>query len=288
METEFCEYCAQIGVLPLSLYYFHQFPGLFLATNLVILPFLGILLASGLLIIILAFFDILPSFAAEIFNFILNKMNGFIEWIAAMDSFIFNNIQFSLFQTISFYLILIGVLLFTKKPSYRRICFVLINILLFQISSFQFNNQIPLAETVIFHRSRQSVFSIKELKTLSIYSDIEIEDYVLQDYIRERSIEEHHQQQIPNILYLSGKLSLIIDSAGVYKLETFEPELLILRNSPKVNLDRLIDQLSPKQIIADGSNYTSFVNKWKITASNKKIPFHHTGEKGAYIINPEN
>jgi len=279
---------AQIGVLPLSLYYFHQFPGLFLATNLVILPFLGILLASGLLIIILAFFDILPSFAAEIFNFILNKMNGFIEWIAAMDSFIFNNIQFSLLQTLSFYLILIGVLLFTKKTSYRRICFVLISIFLFQISSFQFNNQIPLTETVIFHRSRQSLFSSKDHKKLSIYSDIEVEDDVLQDYIRERSIEEYHEQEIPNIVDLSGKLSLIIDSAGVYMLENFKPELLILRNSPKVNLDRLIEQLSPKQIITDGSNYTSFVTKWKITASNKKIPFHHTGEKGAYIINPEN
>jgi len=278
---------AQIGVLPLSLYYFHQFPGLFLATNLVILPFLGILLASGLLIIILTFFDILPSFAAEIFNFILNKMNGFIEWIAAMDSFIFNNIQFSLFQTLSFYLILIGVLLFTKKPSYRRICIVLISILFFQISIFQFNNHIPLTETVIFHRSRQSLFGSKDHKKLSIYSDIEVEDYVLQDYIRERSIEEHDQHKIPNIVDLSGKLSLIIDSAGVYKLENFKPELLILRNSPKVNLDRLIDQLSPKQIIADGSNYTSFVNKWKITASDKKIPFHHTGEKGAYIINSD-
>lgn len=32
---------AQLGVLPLSIFYFHQFPGLFLASNIVILPFLG-------------------------------------------------------------------------------------------------------------------------------------------------------------------------------------------------------------------------------------------------------
>ncbi len=34
---------AQLAVLPLSLYYFHQFPGLFFITNLVILPFLGLI-----------------------------------------------------------------------------------------------------------------------------------------------------------------------------------------------------------------------------------------------------
>ncbi|MDH3381646.1 MAG: ComEC family competence protein, partial [Flavobacteriaceae bacterium] len=35
-------FAAQFGVLPLSLYYFHQFPGLFIISNLVIIPFLGI------------------------------------------------------------------------------------------------------------------------------------------------------------------------------------------------------------------------------------------------------
>ena len=34
---------AQVGVLPLSLFYFHQFPGLFLVSNIIILPFLRII-----------------------------------------------------------------------------------------------------------------------------------------------------------------------------------------------------------------------------------------------------
>ena len=42
---------AQIGVIPLSIYYFHQFPGLFLITNLVVLPFLGLILIFGIAVI---------------------------------------------------------------------------------------------------------------------------------------------------------------------------------------------------------------------------------------------
>ncbi|MDR1436713.1 MAG: ComEC family competence protein [Candidatus Symbiothrix sp.] len=39
-------FSAQIGVLPLSLYYFHQFPLLFLVTNLLLIPLSGILMAA--------------------------------------------------------------------------------------------------------------------------------------------------------------------------------------------------------------------------------------------------
>ena len=120
---------------------------------------------------------------------------------------------------------------------------------------------------------------------MNVYGNDQSDFTFLQDYMRERSIKELQKYPIPNILDLSGKLCLVIDSSGVYELENFKPEVLILRNSPKVNLERIIDQLSPKKIIADGSNYHTFVNRWKITAGDKKIPFHHTGEKGAFIVN---
>lgn len=83
---------------------------------------------------------------------------------------------------------------------------------------------------------------------------------------------------------LSEKLVLLIDNSGVYDIPGFKPDLIILTNSPKVNLDRIIEKLNPEMIIADGSNYPSYILNWKATGLNKKIPFHATGEKGAFII----
>ncbi len=37
-------------------------------------------------------------------------------------------------------------------------------------------------------------------------------------------------------------------------------------------------------IIADGSNYRSYILNWKATGLNKKIPFHATSEKGAFVF----
>jgi competence protein ComEC len=37
-------------------------------------------------------------------------------------------------------------------------------------------------------------------------------------------------------------------------------------------------------IIADGSNYKSYQERWQQTCIAKKIPFHQTSKKGAYIF----
>jgi competence protein ComEC len=40
----------------------------------------------------------------------------------------------------------------------------------------------------------------------------------------------------------------------------------------------------PTQIIADGSNYKSYISRWKASCGKAKIPFHATGEKGFYRL----
>lgn len=78
-------------------------------------------------------------------------------------------------------------------------------------------------------------------------------------------------------------LILVVDSLGVYNVP-FKPSIVLLRDSPKINLERLIDNLQPQQIIVDGSNYRSYVDRWKATCTIKKLPFHHTYEMGAFIL----
>ena len=76
----------------------------------------------------------------------------------------------------------------------------------------------------------------------------------------------------------------VIDSLGIYKNLSFPPNYVLLRDSQRINLNRLIDSLAPIKIIADASNYKSYVQRWKATCTERKIPFHYTNEKGAYIF----
>ena len=76
----------------------------------------------------------------------------------------------------------------------------------------------------------------------------------------------------------------MIDSLGVYQFNNLKNPSVVLRYSPKINLERLIKTMQPKQIIADGSNYKSDVKRWEIVCEKQKTPFYYTGKNGAYII----
>jgi competence protein ComEC len=61
-----------------------------------------------------------------------------------------------------------------------------------------------------------------------------------------------------------------------------ENPIVVLQQSPKINLERMLKTLVPKQVVVDGSNYKSYVNRWKETAEKQKTPFHDTGKNGAF------
>src|SRR5690606_4466680 len=82
---------AQIGVLPLTLYYFHQLPGLFFISNFVIVPALGIILGLGILVFFLALINILPVFLVKTYGYIIHLMNRFVGWVSQQEQFLFHD-----------------------------------------------------------------------------------------------------------------------------------------------------------------------------------------------------
>ena len=278
---------AQFGVLPLSLYYFHQFPGLFFISNLVIIPFLGLILGFGILIILLSFLNILPNILAISFGRIIGFMNDFVGFISRQEEFLFKHISFGILFVISSYLLIIATVKLFKKQSYKSVIFALMSIAIF-ISVLIFNTyENATNEFLIFHKSRFSIIGIKHDRNLTLHHNLKSDNYtdekLLVNYKIGNSIKNIEQDTIRSLYKINEELLLVVDSIGVYKT-SFKPDYVMLRNSPKINLDRLIDHLQPRMIIADGSNYKSYQERWFKTCVKKEIPFHQTSKKGAYIM----
>ena len=134
------------------------------------------------------------------------------------------------------------------------------------------------------------MIGIKKQNKLKLYHNLEApvqNEIRLIDYKTGRNIRHIEEQPIPNILQAEKTSVLIVDSSAVYKLNDFKPQIVLLRDSPKINLERLITHLNPMLIIADGSNYHSYVSRWTKTARKQKARFHHTGKNGAFRISTE-
>jgi len=278
---------AQIGVLPLSLYYFHQFPGLFFLSNLVILPFLGIILGLGILVMLLALTGLLPSVLASFYGGMITTLNNFVAYVASKEDFIFQDIYFSILLCVSAYLVILALILLLKNANIKNLSFFLLTLICVQVVLIYEKTSAEFDETVVFHKSRNTVIGVKKGKDLALYHNLDTLASVqtfIRDYKTNLKIRTLEENDLKNVFQLSGKLVLLIDSTGVYDIPEFKPDIIILTNSPKVNLDRVIEKLNPEMIIADGSNYQSYILNWKATGLNKKIPFHATGEKGAFIL----
>lgn len=272
--------CAQISILPVSLLYFHQFPGLFLLTNLFVLPFLAIILCFGILIIALSLLNILPEFLAEAFGFLLSLMNSFVKTVAGFEDFALTDLKFSGLQLAGYFLILLALFLIFQKKSFRNMVFLMVSILLFQLLSLRELLKIPSEEFIIFQKNGTSEIALKQNDSLKIYGTAEKP----KDYLREQKIKNIRYEEMLSVLQFSNKRILIVDSAGVYEIPNFSPEIILLKDSPKINLERLISVLKPGKIVADASNFPQYIRKWKETCNKKEIPFHYTGEKGAFVL----
>lgn len=279
---------AQFGVVPVSLFYFHQFPGLFFLSNLVIIPFLGLILGMGIFVILLASFNLLPLWLADIYGGIINLMNSFVRWVSLQERFVFSDLSFSLLQVLTAYFLIVTLVLLSKKPGFKRLTIAMFAVLIFQsvLILEKKNNQTE--EFVVFHKSRHSLIGIKKNATLTVAHNFDSltsnRDNVIKNYKIGNAISEIKEGTLEHIYLFGRKRIIVVDSSGIYRVPQLDPEIVILRDSPKINLNRLLDSINPELIIADGSNYKSYVQRWELSCMKRNIPFHLTGREGAFVL----
>ena len=127
-------FVAQIGVLPLTLYYFGQFPLLFLLANLFAIPLSSCILVLGLLMLPINFlFPKAANYLAFLVNVLIDWMNGFTAWIVQFDAFIIRNIAFHETLVMLLYLIIACVIYFVYHPKIKFMIPILIAIIIFQM-----------------------------------------------------------------------------------------------------------------------------------------------------------
>jgi competence protein ComEC len=282
-------FAAQIGTLPLSIYYFHQFPGLFFVTNLVIIPFLSVIMALGVLVMVLAAFDFVPVFLAQSLEWSIYILNKIINTIASLEQFIFRDIPFNWQLLLSLYLLTIATILWFKKPSFNRLALVLVTVIVLQISYFETHWNIQnQSELVIFNSKKNTLIAERNGENVKLYANDSLletasKNKTLSGYLMGNFSHLTATKKLQNLIYFNGKKIFVIDSLGVYPT-AIRPDIVVFTQSPKINMERFLQTTKPKLIVADASNFRTIQKLWRATCLKAKIPFHAIGEKGFYRL----
>lgn len=287
-DTVLISLVAQIGVLPLSLYYFNQFPLLFLLANVVVVPLSTIVLVLGIIVLLLNF---MWTDAAIIFGkllaLLIDGMNAFIAWVASFDALVIKDIPFTMLLNILLYAVIFAFTAWLYKKSFSNSAVALLLAITFQLT-YMVTAQAAKhgSELIVFHNYENSLITLKKGSQITVYSNdsLALENKNLIAYNKGEFNQEARLYPLKNLLWFRENKILIIDSLTGYDNLNLKPDVILLTQSPKVNLNRLLAVMKPKHIVADATNYKTYIARWATTCRKQKIPFHATAEKGFYKL----
>ncbi len=280
---------AQLGVLPLSLYYFHQFPTYFLGANLLVIPLLFLILFLGFSLMIMGLLHLDFPFLYQIFDALIKLLLNINRTIAAWPYSLIRHINFSFGMLMISLWGLFALYYFLKHTKkYASWIGLGIGLLFFEVflvmQSYQ-RKQVD--QFYVFHQYKVPVVAVNHAGRLTIYQDsLKLDPFLQKNVgahfrsVRYRGLPFYQEFQSQQILH--------IDSLGIYHFHNFFPDIVALHYSPKINLERLIVTLHPKIIVVDGSDYPSFIRHWQKTAQTYQIRFYDVNTQGAFMLPQKN
>lgn len=277
---------AQIWVFPLSLYYFNQFPTLFVLTNLLVLFPLSVVMVYGILLSGFALFGFTNYYFSKGMEYGIKYINEVTIQVANFEGFVFTDIPFNVWLLLGWYLLIIMAYIWIKNRNYKSLILVFSSVLLLQsiytINRVKHNIS---DEFIVFNKSRSTLLSDKNASDIIFYAkdSIAAKDYVVRSYLIGNFSKSIQISKLQNFYYTDHKKIMLIDSSSVVA-SGLSPDVLLLTGSPKINLERMLQAHRPEIIIADASNYKSYVWLWKRTCEKQKIRFHSTYENGFYRL----
>jgi competence protein ComEC len=284
---------AQIATVSLGLFYFHQFPNLFLISNLIAIPISFVILMVGLIYLAVNWIPYLNDLCFYILDFSLTILNKSVQWIEKVPYSIYSGVSIHWYEAIWHYLIIIVI---TLTFIYRKTKF-LIGSMLMIIVLLCFN----IYEKRAFQNSNQLVvYNIDEAIAIDVFEGRFNTFRANQALLNDDNKLLFHVK--PNWNYRKGENTANASIAINQKLEIFEANkinYLILNGEVQDSLpkteavilyncsylpEEIVDDFAQRNvqiIIGDQVSYqlTKFLKKRLLHR-----PPYVLKEQGAYIV----
>ena len=288
---------AQLVTTPISLYYFHNFPNYFWASNMVIVP-----MSSGIIYLAFGLFfcyqiPYLNEFAATILTWTLRATNEIIIFIHHLPYSLTTGVWFELWQLAA---ICLAIALFTIAAVYRHgktlIAALILTTVLFGANLYS-KYQAATAGNKLIVAAMQDGYGVSFVSgtTFCQFTDnIPETTRAMSSYFMKHRIDE---PMLPDnnaaISYDDdgfvsfGEKHFFILSKNIFEKKTtdqiLELDYLILTNNLRISMAELTKFVAPKHVIIDSSYKKWATDKIKNDCAELGVSCHAIGENGAFV-----
>jgi competence protein ComEC len=286
---------AQILTTPLILFYFKQFPLLFLFTNLVSVPLSGWILLGEIALCLCNSFTSIAGTLGNILEMAIQLLNAYVLKMDRVTFSVIRDIYITPIQAFALYLSVTGISMWIMRRLRIGFWLMLSGLLIFSgLKLYQDVVNEKQKEMLVLHAPGRQALLLVKGKSGLLFTN-KPERTTTMDWKKEIlpvrqffMLEKMHTQYLPvkesllinwegkQILYINGK------ATGRITGNMAKADLVILSNNMDIPLGNFIDQNHCLDWIADGTNSLWKIQEWKKEAEQLHLRFHSVNESGAY------
>jgi competence protein ComEC len=289
---------AQLLTFPICVYYFHQFPLLFLFTNLVAVPLSTIILFLLIALIIISGIPIVNVYLGKIIEWLLSMMNSFIGWVNTLSFSLWDKIPATFTTTCFLYITVIGICSWLLSKNKLAIKIGLLSLFIFIAIHAYLNWQIKNQQKIIVYNvpQHQAIDFVMGNQYQFIGDSILLQDGLLQNFHlkpgrislqltnRVDSLNQLFQQN-SFFQFLRKKILLINKAIAIEKpISKIDIDLIVISKNAKVQIADLYNTFNCKQIVFDASNSLWKITQWKKQCEELHLQCYSVSDEGAYIF----
>ena len=298
---------AQIGTGPVSFMYFHIFPNWFALSNLIVIPLASIIVYNAGLLLAVSPIPYFSDVVAFFLKYSVKMLNGSVNFIEDLPASATENIPFELSDTLFWYMIIIGILIFFqyRQVKHLQITFGIITIytaFLF-IASLQLSGQQKMIVYNIRHASLLQFINNKEVINIcdstvesSKGYDFATKNHLLNSGITKSkflNIDSQHIVGIPELFrkeefMLFGNKKIVLLNKKEQSRKTsktsIDTDCVILSGNEYFYIDDIQNLYNPDIIVFDSSNKQNRIQRWKEECDTLNQAYHSVPEQGAFIL----
>ncbi|MCB2220419.1 MAG: ComEC family competence protein [Bacteroidetes bacterium] len=296
---------ATIATFPLSIFYFHQFPNLFLLTNLIAIPASMLILYSGMLVLITSFIPAVSGIIAQFLIWIIRFLNFSVGWIDSLPMAVSKNLYITFPELILFIGFIVCLVIFwiVRKKTFAisglAILFAMMivfttrkyhqlnqeNIIVFNVRNhtaigfLSGRNELLLADSSLLADDRKVNFHIQSQWIEAGISNPGFHD-LHEDCVRVPwIIKKGDFMQFKNL-----KILLFDSETIIYPVrDKIQTDVVILSENPDIYMDDLTELIQFKTLIIDSSNAPWNVKRWTEACLKLGIKYHDVSTMGAWM-----
>lgn len=273
-------FAATISTLPITLFYFKQFPIWFFICNILVVP-------STFVILLLAVFVVLKlNFFSFLINQLVYVLLAFINLFNSTSYGFIDNIHFYMFDV--FFLSLFTALLAfsIQQKSVKHLTASLMVLILWQIKSI-YDSAVCKQKSVftVYQNKRESFYSLKN-KTTTTINTTDSSDF---NFHVKPNIISYNYPTLKinefNSINTSKESILILNKNNYWPVISLEKiTVLVISNNFKLNEAELIKFTKLKKVVVDGSNNNFTIKKTEELSRKFGFEVYNTSIQGAYLL----